>query len=48
MIQMMLSEDRQSLREWARHMNISAGYACDIAHGRRKISKTILAKFLKG
>ncbi len=46
-IKIKLSKDGQSLRDWARSMNISAGYACDIIHSRRKISKVILAKFMK-
>ena len=34
------------LRDWARSIKISAQYACDIRHGRRKISQSVLERLL--
>ncbi len=34
------------LRDWARSMGISPQYACDIRHGRRKISDAVVKKIL--
>lgn len=35
-----------SLRAWAKSMGITVAYACDIRHGRRKISEAMVAKIL--
>lgn len=42
-----IAANRNGLRDWARTMGISAQYACDIRHGRRKISDTVLKKLLR-
>ena len=41
-----ISAHENGLRDWARQMGISAQYACDIRHGRRKISDAMVAKIL--
>ena len=47
-VALMISEHKAGLRDWARSMGISAQYACDIRHGRRKISDTIVKRILEG
>ena len=36
----------QGLREWAKSMNITPGYAVDLRYKRRKISESMLEKIL--
>lgn len=44
----MVSSNENGLRDWARKMGISAQYACDIRHGRRKISSAMIARIMNG
>lgn len=34
------------MRDWARQMGISAQYACDLVHGRRKVSDAVVTKVM--
>jgi hypothetical protein len=35
------------LRQWAEEMGITPAYACDLRHGRRKVSEAIIEKVLQ-
>lgn len=43
----LIEAHENGLREWARSMGISASYACDIRHGRRKISNAMVERILR-
>ena len=41
-----IAANPNGLRDWARQIKISAQYACDIRHGRRKVSDSVLVRVL--
>jgi hypothetical protein len=45
-VSLLIQSHEGGLRSWARSVGISAGYASDLIHRRRKISQSILAKIL--
>lgn len=45
-VSIIISSNKNGLRDWARTMKLSPQYVCDLRYGRRKISAAVLKKVL--